>query len=215
VTAWIHLREYVLAGAALQLQNGDNLSLKPSALAHLARCQRCAARLDELQHVLAGDRDAAAEAADALFPEPALDAQRDAILDRLARRHAGARVLMFPTATTHLPRRDRPAMRWVSGVAAAAMFTTVITGQAIYTRDVLLKPVPPPRLQARQLSQPNRWVVESGPDAPDIERSPTDEKFLLEIEFALGNRRNPALRALDDMTPRAHGSAPRKPHRER
>ncbi len=210
----MHLREYVLAGTALQLQNGDPLSLTPSALEHLARCARCAARLDELQQVLAGDRHAAADAADAMFPEPALDAQRDAILTRLAKRHAGARVLMFPTTIARLPRRDRPVTRWISGAAAAAMFAGVFTGQAIFTRDVLLQPRTP-HLQARHFArQAPRYVVESGPDAPAVDKSPADETFLSEIEFALG-RRNPALRALDDMTPRAPGSAPRHPHRER
>ncbi len=210
----MHLREYVLAGSALQLQNGDPLSLSASALAHLARCPRCAARLDELQQVLAGDRHAAADAADAMFPEPVLDAQRDAILTRLAKRHAGARVLMFPTTIARLPRRDRAITRWISGAAAAAMFAGVFTGQALFTRDVLLQPHTP-HLQPRHFAQAHRWVVESGPDAPAIDKSPADETFLSEIEFALGNRRNPALRALDDMTPRAPGSAPRRPHRER
>jgi hypothetical protein len=210
--SWMHLREYVLAGAALQLQNGDVLSLTPSARAHLADCPRCAARLDELQLVLAGERHAAVDAADAVFSDDTLDAQRDAIMTRLIRRHAGARVLMFPSAIVRLPRRDRPAMRWISGTVAAGLLVGVATGQALYTHDVLLQHQAPHRL-ARQW--PNRWVAETGPDAPRLDHSPTDETFLSELESALANRRNPALRALDEMTPRAPGSSPRRPHRER
>jgi anti-sigma factor RsiW len=210
----MHLPDYALAGAALQLQNGDAPLLSPAAQTHLASCARCAARFDDLRATLGAHRDAAADAADAHFPQTTLDAQRDAILSRLAKRHAGARVLMFPTAAIHLPRSDRPAMRWVAGAVAAGLLVGVLTGQTLYIRDMLVSRVSQ-SAQAHVLRrQPLPHVTaESGPDAPIDER---DENFLAELESALARSRgNPALRALDDMTPRAPGSQPRRRHRER
>ena len=44
-----HVREHVLANAAMQLMNGESPALTPSVQTHLERCDRCAARLDELR----------------------------------------------------------------------------------------------------------------------------------------------------------------------
>jgi hypothetical protein len=216
----MHLGNEMLAGAAIQLHNGDTSVLSPAAHAHLARCPRCAARLEDLRARLATQRLTAAEAADARFTESALDAQRQAILARLAERHVGARVLRFPTPTVHLPRAERPVMRWIAGSLAAGLFVGVVSGQALYTTNALVRRVTPhqqAKLSLRTIAQRaatgERYKVESGPDAqPGDER---DERFLGEIESALARgRRNQALRALDDMTPRATGAEPRR-HIER
>jgi hypothetical protein len=209
----MHLGDAVLAGAALQRHNDDTSVLSPAAQAHLARCPRCAARVETLREILAKQRVTAANAADARFTQAALDAQRERILARLAERHAGARVLRFPTPVVVLPRADRPAMRWIAGALAAGLFVGVVSGQALYTTDVLVRRVTPAQPAHRISLGSHRWNVESGPDAnPGDER---DERFLGEIESALARgRRNQALRALDDMTPRAPGAEPRR-HIER
>jgi hypothetical protein len=214
----MHLGDEVLAGAALQQHTGDDtLALSPAAHAHLARCGRCAARLDALCLQLAGQRDLAVAAADAQFSESRLAAQRDRILAQLAARHAGARVLIFPTPTPAppqlLPRPQQAGMRWVAATLAAGLFVGAMTGQVLYTRDLLVRHVVNQQAQQQAPHIPRyhqRWTAESGPDAqPGDER---DERLLGEIESAIaqGRRRNPALRALDDLTPHASGTQPRR-----
>ena len=63
-----HVREHVLANAAIQMMNGESPELTPSALVHLERCDRCAARLDELRDIMSTEREDAIAAADAAFP---------------------------------------------------------------------------------------------------------------------------------------------------
>ncbi len=213
--SWLHLRDEALAGAALQLQNGDTPLLSPAAHTHLADCNRCSARLDDLRVIVANQRQRAADIADAQFPEATLDAQRDAILTHLASRHAGARVLLFPAPALELTRPKRPAMRSVAATLAAGLFVGLATGQVLYLHDLLVRPTTQ-QAQAPHIPRHHiRWTAVSGPDAQPGDEY--DERFLAEIESALASRRrNPALRALDDMTPRTPGSEPRQQHyRER
>jgi hypothetical protein len=213
--SWMHLRDEALAGAALQLQNGETPVLSPAAQAHLADCPRCSTRLNDLCVTVANQRQHASDIADAHFPQATLNAQRDAILTHLASRHAGARVLLFPAPVLHLPRPKHAAMRAIAATLAASLFVGLATGQVLYLRDLLSRPTSQ-QAQAPHIPRHHtRWTAESGPDAqPGDER---DERFLDEIESALASRRrNPALRALDDMTPRAPGSEPKQQHyRER
>jgi hypothetical protein len=224
-TSWMHLGDEALAGAALQQHNGDTPLLPPAARAHLADCPHCLARLDDLRVVLDAQRQGAADLADARFPQATLDAQRTSILARLAERHVGARVLMFPTATSpaplaHLPRPHQPGMRWIAATLAAGLFVGLATAQVLYTRDRLVR-----RIVAQQAAdrdriphiprQHIRWEAISGPDAQPGEEQ--DDRLLGEIESAVvTRRRNPALKALDDLTPRAPGNEPRsRRYRER
>jgi hypothetical protein len=218
-TSWMHLGDEALAGAALQ----HPLDLSPGAQAHLAECPHCLARLDDLRAILDLQRATAAEIADAQFSEDTLDAQRAGILARLAARHAGARVLLFPSAAEpvmgHLPRPQQPGMRWIAATLAAGLFVGLMTGETLYVRDLLVR-----QTGAQQAERDNiphiprhhvRWTAESGPDAQPGEEQ--DDRLLGEIESALAaRRRNPALQALDDLTPRAAGSEPRsRRYRER
>ena len=131
-----HVREHVLANAAMQLMNGESPELTPSAQTHLERCDRCAARLDELRDIMSTEREDAIAAADAAFPESRLRAQRTSILARLEQARAGSRVLHFPTfpaTRSWMARRDRPAMRWLAGAAAAGLLVGLGAGQAVFT----------------------------------------------------------------------------------
>jgi hypothetical protein len=196
-----HVREDLLAGAALQLLNGESPALKASAQEHLARCARCTARLEELRGELAGERQDGAEAADAVFSDERLRAQRLAILRRLERDRARARVLAFPAAGPWLARRDRPAMRWLAGAAAAGLLVGLIGGQLMFAGH---------SFRLRPSSEATRWTAASwldrpsGGETPGIERlSPAaEEAFLSDIELAVSSRRIAALQALDDLTPR-------------
>jgi hypothetical protein len=201
--AWAHLREHQLAGAALQLLNDEAPALKVSARAHLLRCERCAARLEELREVLAGERDAAAGATDALFSEERLDEQRQTILDRLERSQKSARVLRFPPVAVPVNRRDRPAMRWIAAAAAAGLFVGLAASPVVFP-DVQRFP----RTAAARPQWPAglKWWMPSVSARPGQSRiaPETDELFLSEMESALNKRRIAPLKALDDLTPRTH-----------
>lgn len=210
---WGHLREQHLAAAALHLLNGEAPALKVSAEAHLHRCERCAARLEELREVLAGERNAAVEAADAVFSDDRLATQRRGILGRLERRQRGARVLPFPViAEEPASRRDRPAMRWLAAAAAAGLFVGLAASPIVFP-DV--KRFPRTSLgAARQAPPADKWwlpsVAGTKASKPAITLE-TDELFLSDMETALNKRRIPALRALDDLTPRTHELVTKRP----
>lgn len=191
-----HVREHVLANAAIQLMNGESPELTPSAQAHLERCDTCAGRLDELRDTMSTEREDAIAAADAAFPEERLRAQRTSILARLEQARAGSRVLDFPTfpgTRTWMARRDRPAMRWLAGAAAAGLLVGLGAGQAAFTgHQVRFHSSATP-------AAPAAWRSATVPN--DIERlSPTaEEAFLSDMELVLNKRRNAALRALDEQ----------------
>jgi hypothetical protein len=196
-----HVREHVLADAAIQLLNGETPALTPTVQAHLDRCDRCAARLDELREIMALERQDASAAADAAFPEARLRAQRTSILARLEQARAGSRVLHFPTfpaTRTWMSQRNRPAMRWIAGAAAAGLLVGLGAGQLAFTGRQLLvhAPAAPVSVSAR----PTGWLAPAGVDTPRIERlSPVSEEgFLSDMELVLNKRRNAAIRALDE-----------------
>jgi hypothetical protein len=212
--SWGHVREHVLAGAALQVLNGETPALKASTQAHLASCAACAARLEELRAVLAGERQDGLEAADAVFPETRLRAQRRTILERLDRARASARVLAFPTTgRSWTVRRDRPAMRWLAAAASVGLLIGLGAGQVVSLAPQLR--FRPAVTQTARALKPSLWlhsgaatispVVTTAPGVPQIEQlAPADEEtFLSEMETALNTRRIKELRALDDLTPRA------------
>jgi hypothetical protein len=198
-----HVREHVLANAALQLMNGESPELTPSAQAHLERCDRCAARLGELRDIMSAEREAATAVADAAFPEPRLREQRTSILARLEQARAGSRVLHFPTfpaTRTWMARPDRPAMRWLDGAAAAGLLVGLGAGQAVFTGHQLrFHSTATPSTSANWT--PATWRSTATADTPHIERlSPaSEEAFLSDMEMVLNKRKNAALRALDEQ----------------
>ena len=66
------------------------------ALAHVQRCQTCAAALASVTAEADVLREAAFAEADAIFDDSRVEAQRTRILDRLAQVGHAARVLRFP-----------------------------------------------------------------------------------------------------------------------
>jgi hypothetical protein len=198
-----HVREHVLANAAIQMMNGESPELTPSAKAHLERCDRCAARLGELRDLMSAEREDAMAVADAAFPESRLRTQRASILERLEQARAGSRVLHFPTfpaTRTWMARPDRPAMRWLAGAAAAGLLVGLGAGQAAFTGHQLRFHAPAAPTASGATTQP-RWISSGSADPTQIERiSPAaEEVFLSDMELVLNKRRNAALRALDEQ----------------
>ena len=212
----MHLGDEALAGAALQQHaqrsGDDTLLLSAGERAHLDECPRCLARLDDLRVVLDAQRQGAADLTDLRFSDARLDRQRASILARLAERHAGARVLMFPSAVTpaaSLPMPDsrRPAFRLVAATIAAGLFVGLITAEALYVQHRFIARAAvqqADRTRILRILQNPMYHVESGPDAQPGDEA--DDRLLGEIETLARGRRNPALRALDDLTPRAPGT---------
>jgi hypothetical protein len=214
-----HVREHVLADAAMHLTNGDSTALSPSVRSHLERCDRCAARLDELRAIMSTEREDAMAAADAAFPESKLRAQRSSILARLEQARAGSRVLDFPTVAatrSWMTRRDRPAMRWLAGAAAAGLLVGLGAGQAAFTGHQLRFHSPAAAPAVAGPWTPARWISSSAADTPHIERltPASEEAFLSDMELVLNKRRNAALRALDEsLAPNAKDRRSRAHHK--
>jgi hypothetical protein len=198
-----HVRGHVLADAAILLMNGESPELTPSVQAHLESCARCAGRLAELRGIMSLEREDLTAAADAAFPESRLRAQRTSILARLEQARAGSRVLHFPTfpaTRSWMARKDRPAMRWLAGAAAAGLLVGLGAGQAAFTGHQLRFHQPATPTVSGAVT-PARWISSGAGEVPHIERlSPAaEEVFLSDMELVLNKRKNAALRALDDQ----------------
>jgi hypothetical protein len=171
------------------------------ALAHVAECDECAARFATLVTNADSLRDAANAAADDVFDDAMLDAQRTRILDRLAHLGQAARVLTFP-------RRPREAAmpvgstsrRWVSGAAAAGLIIGLVAGQMLHFFPA---GTPPLREDAVSMQAAERSarpaIVPASASLPVL----SDDELMEEVERAIAARRAPSLRAIDAFTPTA------------
>lgn len=136
-------------------------------------------------------RLAALAEADAHFDDRALDAQRHAILARLAHLGHPAKVIRFPNA----PQGDQQAMgvdrRWISVAAAAGLVIGLLGGQ-------LVNFVP----QRSRLLAPTATSVPGATSRPSFlpASAPIDDGLLGEIELVMQARTATELRALDEFT---------------
>ena len=167
------------------------------ALAHVQRCQACAAALARFTADADVLRDAAFAEADALFDETRLEAQRSRILDRLAQMGHAARVLRFPArnreAAMPAPTGSR---RWVSVAAAAGLIIGLLAGQLVHL-------IPWDARDRSQTISSIRQPPVLVPASNGGSRALSDDELLDEIEAAVQVRRAHSLRALDEITPTA------------
>lgn len=168
------------------------------ALAHVQRCQTCAAALATFTAEADVLRDAAFSEADAIFDDSRLEAQRTRILDRLAQVGHAARVLRFPArnrdAAMPAPTGSR---RWVSVAAAAGLLVGLLAGQLVH-----LVPWEPRQGRDQTVSAARQSPV-LVPASNSGGRALSDDELLDEIEAAVQVRRAHSLRALDEITPTA------------
>jgi len=170
--------------------------------AHLAACERCAARIGTLQ----GDLDRIATAAEAAFDD-ALPAWRiarqrhriQARIRRVASRPGSARILQFPTIGIPAASNAYPIRRRLSLAAAAGLLVTVGIIQLV---DGYRQPVAGPQPSAAV--EPSQPVI--GPPGGQPQ-AVADEQFMRELEEALNSSRVTPLVALDEMTPRVRVAA--------
>ena len=148
----------------------------------------------ELLDALAAADAAALEDADAAFTPARADAQRAAILARLAASD-DPRVLSFPPREADAARvrrvhTPRPALGWMLTAAAAGLIVGVGTGHGIYGAWPG-EPVP------------QQVVVATTPRTAAPPVADPDDEILGEVETALAGRGVDALQPLDRLTPTA------------
>jgi hypothetical protein len=164
-----------------------------SGHAHLAECEHCKARFDDLGAALEQIREDAVSEADRVFTSEKLHEQRDRILRRLERQGHPAEVLPFPSRSPQYPAVNRvlgPARRWIAGAAAAGLAAGVFLGFAVdHSASV--------RMGNRMLQAPAITDAMARMHRAD----PRDERILSDIEDALvGPRHVLELQAIDVMT---------------
>ena len=197
-----HLPEEQLFDSYLASRAGERLD--PPIAEHLADCDACAARYDDLSRFMDVLRAEGTAEADAVFTPDRLRTQRRGIADRLLQVAHPARIIRFPgrrsvdfvrrsmtTSTSH------GSSRWVAAAAAAGLFIGVAVG-ASYNYGGRMRS---PQAFAPQVSAPLlKPAVRSEIKALS---STDDASFLSDLESALERPHTRELLAFDAFTPHA------------
>jgi hypothetical protein len=169
--------------------------------AHLGACGRCRTRRSRLEAMFREIDHAADVEADEIFTPERLAAQQARILQRVEQDGRPARVIAFPAATASEPRplRTRPAARWIAAAAAAGLTIGLLAGHLAHDLPLLGRPS-----RATLVSSASRSINAPTPHpTPEVvNASFNEEEFLGEIETAIDGPHVPALRPLNDLTPR-------------
>jgi hypothetical protein len=163
---------------------------------HLGACHDCDGRRAEIAHLLDETAQASAEDLDVAFPAETLAKQQLEILARAETATGPAHVIAFPTASpaAGVIARTRSTARWVAAAAAAGLVVGVAAGRAGRDVDARVGAGLVPSVQVRQDGAPSMQAVSS---------TLSDDEFLIELENAIESQGGGALRALDELTPRA------------
>lgn len=171
------------------------------AMAHLAGCDECAARFSSLVANADALRNVACAAADDLFDDARLDAQRTRILDRLAHMGQAARVLAFPRRPreTTMP-VSSGSRRWISVAAAAGLIIGLVAGQVLHFLPAGAAPRGDASVAAQAPDRSGRpGIIPASASFPAL----SDDELMEEVERAIEARRAPSLHAIDAFTPTA------------
>lgn len=163
---------------------------------HLEQCTDCEERRADIARLLADHSQTAVSEADAAFPAERLARQQSRILQRLEREGRPGRLIAFPAGYMHERSglRARPGMRWIAGAAAAGLIIGVVAGQLAHDFSTRVDPRGPQVVASRP--EPGAPALRA------VSTTLTEEEFLGELEMAIEGTRSPALRPLDDLTPR-------------
>jgi hypothetical protein len=178
-----HLSEDQLLEICFPVTNGQ----------HLAACEPCRSRYDELVSALDAIREEGAQEADAVFTPERLAAQREAILRRIERTPHSADVVAFPGHRAARPGAWRavPSKRWVAAAAAAGLVAGLAMGRYTGIRSHSSGATPSSAVAS---------VTPRRVQPPYAAAQPAEERFLVEIEDAVLLRRVVELQALDALT---------------
>lgn len=177
---------------------------------HVADCESCAARSEEIALFLDGLREEGEFEADNLFTPERLHTQQRQIASRIGHIGRAARVINFPQAFDNLRRpfasatimasTSYAASRWVAAAAAAGLFIGVALGASYKFERRGFSAAPSQVLghTAVQRSLVTTLATRGSNPASDIA---ADEAFLSELEMAHDRPRPEELQALDALTP--------------
>jgi hypothetical protein len=162
---------------------------------HLAACPTCEHRRASIVEILDEVDVTATEEADVAFPADRLERQQARILHRIDRDGRPGRVITFPAhqPAPAMPLRSRPRTRWAAAVAAAAFVVGLLAGHFAHELPI-----------GDEADGPRMVGTDSGA-APlrAVSTTFSEDEFLQQVEAAAGQNGPAALRALDEMTPRA------------
>ena len=162
---------------------------------HLATCETCRSRYDDLVRTLEEIREEAIAEADAVFTSERLGDQRDRILRRLEHAGHSAEVVMFPARRTHEEtgwRAFASSRRWIAAAAAAGLVAGVLVGRFV---DVGSRPSSGIQAHVTTSAAPHVVAQPAG-----VTIQPADDELLVQIEDAVTSRRVVELQALDALT---------------
>jgi len=197
-----HMKDSRLFATYLDKRAGD--ALDPRVADHLATCDECAGRFDEMASLMNELRDAADVATEAAFPAERLEEQRQQILRRLDHVHRPARVISFPTRDVAADGRmsGRMTPRWVAGAAAAGLFIGFAAGgylgpERLHRAPIHMASSKVAPAMAVQRSATTPPAVRIGTTQPEAD----DDAFMMDLEVALTRPHNRELQPFDAMTP--------------
>lgn len=197
-----HMKDSRLFATYLDKRSGETLD--PRVVDHLATCDECADRFEEMAGLMNELRDAADAATEAAFPAERLDIQRQQILQRLEHVHRPARVISFPQREVAADGRTSGRMtpRWVAGAAAAGLFIGFAAGgylgpERLHRAPVHMASSSVAPAMSVQRSATTPAAVRIGATQPE----PDDDEFMIDLEVALTRPHNRELQPFDAMTP--------------
>ncbi|HEY2149523.1 MAG TPA: hypothetical protein VGH34_01875 [Vicinamibacterales bacterium] len=191
-----HLQEERLFESYLTTRSGEPVD--PPVAEHLADCETCAARYDELTAFMDGLQQDSETEADAIFTPERLHQQQQQIERRIALAGRPARVISFPARFVRgrmTGSGARPAPRWIAAAAAAGLFVGVAVGAAYEWRIG--------SAGAQRFAESSRpRLTPSGVRSTNPADVAADDAFLSDLEAAIERPHTRELRAFDAFTPR-------------
>jgi hypothetical protein len=163
---------------------------------HLGACAECDAKRSSMAHLLEETALVAEEELEAAFPAERLARQQARILERVDAAGGPARVIAFPAAHVSTPgviSRTSSTTRWIAAAAVAGLVVGIVAGRA--GRET------PGSATARMVAPPLAQSI--SPAVRTVSSTLSDDEFLRELDTAIESRHSGALRALDELTPRA------------
>lgn len=186
-----HLQDERLLDACLAARQGERLD--PPVAEHLADCEACRARYDELVQVLELVREEGEAEADAMFTPERLRQQQLHIARRIEHVGRAARIISFPgrfVRRTMTASATPAAPRWIAAAAAAGLFIGAALGASYGWGARGVYGLPGDRRMTP--------VATRGTSPGEVA---ADDAFLSELELALERPHTRELRAFDALTP--------------
>jgi hypothetical protein len=173
----------------------------PPVAEHLADCEECGLRYDELGRFLDDLRAEGDADTDAIFTAERMRVQHQQIAGRLEHVGRAARVISFPgrLVSRHIRRSTGHGVpRWTYAAAAAAAALVLGVGLGTWY-DSGWRTVPRPHQFSAQRPTSVAPVATSG--AKPVPDAAADEAFLTDLELALERPRTRELQPFDALTP--------------